>query len=226
MHQLRINAQGNPQVKNGTGGWTTPIFVGDKFYSSSKHAAKAIKASNSTVSSALAEGKKVKGKDVRRATEVEIRSNLEVESPIVYRVVDGQVEMRGPSGHWKKTVVYNNSVFTVPELAEELEEHQSALYELVRNGGDDEVKPAKAKDMPKDAIRVYPEGGAKRENKASKAAVKREKAKKKAKETAPFIGVRWPNGSVDVRFADGTQFMSRDSDKDLPAEVRKLTRWM
>jgi hypothetical protein len=40
------------------------------------------------------------------------------------------------------------------------------------------------------------------------------------------MGVRWPNGAVDVRFADGSQFMSRDSEKDLPDEVRKLTRWL
>lgn len=226
MHVMRTDGQGNPQIKNGVGGWKTPLIVDGKFFQSSKDVAKKLKVTSGTVATAVAREGTVKGKPVRRATEEEIRKNVEIADPLVYRVVDGQVEIRGASGHWSKTVVYDNTVFTIPELAEELGEHQSVLYEIVRNGGDEEVAVAQAKDMPSDAIRVYPETPAPKKNKKREAAVKREAEKKKKLADAPFMGVRWPNGAVDVRFADGSKFMTRDSDKDLPDEVRKLTRWL
>ncbi len=227
MHLLKINDDGNPQIKNGTGAWKTPLILDGKFFASSKDVAKKMKVTTGTVATAVAREGTIKGKPVRRATEEEVRKNVEVESPVVYRVVDGQVEMRGESGHWKKTVVYNNSLFTVPELAEEIGQAQSVLYDIVRNGGDEEIRLAKADDMPSNAIRVHPEKSEPKKNKKREAAIKREKKKKKeAKADAPFMGVRWPNGAVDVRFADGSQFMSRDSEKDLPDEVRKLTRWL
>ena len=228
MHQLKVDDDGNPKIKNGTGGWMAPVVIGDKFFSSTKAAAKKHKLSSGNISGALAAGTKVRGKSVRRATEAEVRKNLEIESPLTYRVVDGAVEMLGPTGHWAKMVVYNNDgLFKIPELADELDVNQSVIYKCVRDGGDDEVRVAKAEDMPDEAIRVYPMTGKPvKENKQQKAAVKREKDKTKAKGSEPFVGGRWPNGSVDVRFADGTQFMTRGNESDLPPEVKKLTRWM
>jgi hypothetical protein len=230
MHQLKVDDNGNPKVKNGVGGWTAPVVVGDKFFASTKDAAKKHRVSGGNISAALTAGTKVRGKPVRRATEAEVRKNLEIESPLTYRVVNGAVEMLGPTGHWAKTVVYNNDgLYKVTELAEELNAHQSAIYQRIRDGGDDEVRLAKADDMPDDAIRVYPtHDGKPHKNKAVDAAVKREKKKKekKAKGGEQFVGVRWPNGSVDVRFPTGVQFMTRDKETDLPDEVRKLTRWL
>ena len=229
MHQLRIHEEGHPQIKNGAGGWKSPVVFGGKFFKSSTEVVNKLGVNSSTVSGAITRGGKVKGKEIRRATEKEIREHVDIESPTTYRVVDGAVEMLGPTSHWSKMVVYNNDeLYKIPELADELDAHQSAIYKRIRDGGDDEVRSAKADDMPEEAIRVYPtQDGKPHKNKSRDAAVEREKKKKEDKKSGEqFVGVRWPNGSVDVRVPSGAQFMTRDKETDLPDEVRKLTRWM
>lgn len=232
MHEIK-KINGVLKVRKNKQTWTTPYVVGEDFFSSEMEACEALGVTRGAVSGAICNGHRLKGLKIRRAKEDEIRSNLQVnETVFTYKVrEDGLVEVKSANNTWSRRVFHQGKIWTIPDCARHASISKTAMYEYMANGGDSEYVPAREEHMPPGSIKFD-------ETVVKKRSPQKKKSPKKPaeqtifqlstamEEKLPFVGVRWPNGSVDVRFPDGRQFMTRDSEKELPPEVRSLTRWL
>lgn len=224
MYEVRVEDD-SVQVRNGSGSWTTPVVHGRKLYPSHAALAKAHDTKGYQVTNAINNGSKFRGREVRKATEEEVRAKLKIkeDDSFAYRVnKGGGVEIRTHNGQWGKAVFYNGYFYdSQRQLCDREKISKTTVSGKLRRGGDDKLRYATIEDLPEGGIEVHRAVS----NKKRDAAIKRENGKKK-KVDKPFEGVKWADGSVEIRLKSGGFSMTRSSAADVPSEIAVACEWL
>lgn len=234
-------------MKNGGSRWQRPVVYGDDVFKSMKDLSIHIGVNTGTVSATARDGGKINNTPVRTATRAEVEAAINNQSfklvenkpvkktaskkktvakkkavqkqpPRVFRVDgNGDVEVRSSYG-WARAYAHNGSVATVSDIAREKKITVAAAAANVRDRQYQRARLADA--VAAGYVQVHTSVEFK------SAPKKKVKAPDGKKPDTPFVGVRWPGGGVDIRFADGRRLMSRDALADVPQEIVEACRWL